>query len=59
MRTDLCSSSFGDVSTANFSAVELHVYPGAPHMFDQYPGAITEQSARDIARALQRMIANP
>ena len=39
-------------------AVELHVYPGAPHMFDQYPGAITEQSARDVARALQRMIAN-
>lgn len=39
-------------------AVELHVYPGAPHMFDQYPGAITEQSAGDIARALQRMIAN-
>lgn len=38
-------------------AVELHVYPGAPHMFDQYPGAITEQSARDVVHALQRMIA--
>lgn len=38
-------------------AVELHIYPGAPHMFDQYPGAITEQSAGDVARALQRMIA--
>ena len=38
-------------------AVELHVYPGAPHMFDQYPGAITEQSRRDVVHALQRMIA--
>lgn len=32
-------------------ATELHVYPGAPHMFDQLPGRITDQSALDIARA--------
>ncbi|MNF76580.1 Carboxylesterase NlhH [compost metagenome] len=35
-------------------AVELHVYPGAPHMFDQKPGCITDQSALDILRVLRR-----
>jgi len=39
-------------------AVELHVYPGAPHMFDQYPGGVTEQSALDIVRSLRRTIAS-
>ena len=39
-------------------AVELHVYPGAPHMFDQHPGSVTDQSARDIVRSLQRSIAS-
>ncbi|MNI83347.1 alpha/beta hydrolase fold protein [compost metagenome] len=39
-------------------AVELHVYPGAPHMFDQKPGCITDQSALDILRVLRRAIAN-
>jgi acetyl esterase/lipase len=34
-------------------AVELHVYPGAPHMFDQNPGRITDQAALDIIRALR------
>jgi acetyl esterase/lipase len=37
--------------------VELHVYPGVPHMFDQHPGAVTQQSAEDILRALNKMIA--
>ena len=32
--------------------VELHVYPGVPHMFDQYPGRQTEQLKQDITRAL-------
>ncbi|WP_460125812.1 alpha/beta hydrolase [Pseudomonas sp. S2_C03] len=36
--------------------IELHVYPGAPHMFDQHPGRITDQSRLDIARALKTMI---
>jgi acetyl esterase/lipase len=36
--------------------VELHVYPGVPHMFDQHPGAVTQQSAEDIVRALKKMI---
>lgn len=39
-------------------AVELHIYPGAPHMFDQNPGHVTDQSARDIVRALRRAIAS-
>ena len=39
-------------------AVELHVYPGAPHMFDQNPGNVTDQSSRDIVRSLQRSIAS-
>ncbi|SDU42810.1 MULTISPECIES: alpha/beta hydrolase [Pseudomonas fluorescens group] len=39
-------------------AVELHVYPGAPHMFDKHPGNVTDQSARDIVRSLQRSIAS-
>lgn len=33
-------------------AMELHVYPGTPHMFDQVPGRITTQSAIDVIRAL-------
>ncbi|PWB37100.1 lipase [Pseudomonas sp. NDM] len=39
-------------------AVELHVYPGAPHMFDQHAGNVTDQSSRDIVRSLQRSIAS-
>jgi acetyl esterase/lipase len=39
-------------------AVELHVYPGAPHMFDQNPGRVTDQAALDIIRALRRFIAS-
>lgn len=34
-------------------ALELHVYPGAPHMFDQVPGRIADQSTCDIVRALK------
>lgn len=37
--------------------VELHVYPGVPHMFDQLPGEQTTQATQDIARAVHRMIA--
>ncbi|WP_130905041.1 MULTISPECIES: alpha/beta hydrolase [unclassified Pseudomonas] len=37
-------------------AVELHVYPGAPHMFDQNPGRITTQSILDIVRALNEFL---
>ena len=40
------------------AAVELHVYPGAPHMFDQCPGSVSDQSALDIARSLRRSIAS-
>lgn len=36
--------------------VELHVYPGVPHMFDQHAGAVTQQSTEDIVRALKKMI---
>ncbi|HWH87642.1 MAG TPA: alpha/beta hydrolase [Pseudomonas sp.] len=39
-------------------AVELHVYPGAPHMFDQHTGDVTDQSALDIVRSLRRSIAS-
>lgn len=37
--------------------VELHVYPGVPHMFDQYPGALTDQAQRDTLSALQAILA--
>ncbi len=37
--------------------VEMHVYPGVPHMFDQLPGEQTGQATQDIARAVRRMIA--
>ncbi|SFW55633.1 alpha/beta hydrolase [Pseudomonas sp. NFACC10-1] len=37
--------------------VELHVYPGVPHMFDQLPGEQTAQATQDIARVVRRMIA--
>ena len=36
--------------------VELHVYPGAPHMFDQNPGRITAQSNLDVVRALKEFL---
>ncbi len=35
--------------------VELHVYPGVPHMFDQYPGSVTDQCRHDVAAALGKM----
>lgn len=35
--------------------VELHVYPGVPHMFDQYLGSVTEQCRNDLAAALGKM----
>lgn len=35
--------------------VELHVYPGVPHMFDQYPGSVTEQCKNDVAGTLEKM----
>lgn len=38
--------------------VELHVYPGVPHMFDQYPGLQTEQLKQDITRALACLCAD-
>jgi acetyl esterase/lipase len=37
-------------------AVELHVYPGVPHMFDLHPGAVTEQCKTDVVRALKKML---
>ncbi len=39
--------------------VEMHVYPGVPHMFDQYPGAVTEQSNSDVRSALGKMLHVP
>lgn len=39
-------------------SVELHVYPGAPHMFDQCPGDVTDQSMLDVLRSLRRSIAS-
>lgn len=38
--------------------VELHVYPGVPHMFDQYPGRQTGQLKQDITRALACLCAD-
>ncbi|WP_122433013.1 alpha/beta hydrolase [Pseudomonas viridiflava] len=38
--------------------VELHVYPGVPHMFDQYQGRQTEQLKQDITRALACLCAD-
>jgi len=35
-------------------AVELHVYPGVPHMFDQHPGALSERCHRDVAWAIEK-----
>ena len=37
-------------------AMELHVYPGAPHMFDQVAGRITAQSILDTTRALKALL---
>lgn len=37
-------------------AMELHVYPGAPHMFDQVAGRITDQSRLDVVRALKEFL---
>jgi acetyl esterase/lipase len=37
-------------------AAELHVDPGAPHMFDKNPGRITTQSNLDIVRALKAFL---
>lgn len=37
-------------------AMELHVYTGAPHMFDQVPGRITDQFALDVTRALKEFL---
>lgn len=37
-------------------AMELHVYPGAPHMFDQVAGRISTQSTLDITRALKAFL---
>ena len=36
--------------------VELHVYPGVPHMFDLHPGGVTEQCKTDVVRALRKML---
>ncbi|WP_084378991.1 alpha/beta hydrolase [Pseudomonas mucidolens] len=36
--------------------IELHVYPGVPHMFDQYPGSVTDQCRNDVVAALRKMI---
>ncbi|CAM3056078.1 lipase [Pseudomonas floridensis] len=38
--------------------VELHMYPGVPHMFDQYPGRQTRQLKQDITRALACLCAD-
>lgn len=35
---------------------ELHIYPGAPHMFDQLPGRVTDQLALDVTRALKEFL---
>lgn len=35
--------------------VELHVYPGVPHLFDFHPGQVTEQCKLDVRRALAKM----
>ena len=37
-------------------AMELHVYPGVPHMFDQVAGCITDQSRLDVVRALKELL---
>lgn len=37
-------------------AMELHVYTGAPHMFDQVPGRITDQLALDVTLALKEFL---
>ena len=36
--------------------IELHVYPGVPHMFDEYPGSVTDQCRNDVSAALRKMI---
>ena len=35
--------------------VELHVYPGVPHMFDLHPGDLSDQCNADLVRALRNM----
>ncbi|MCQ3016324.1 alpha/beta hydrolase [Pseudomonas tremae] len=52
--------AFGLTLSRSGVPVELHVYQGVPHMFDQLPGEQTRQATQDITRALGRMIAaNP
>lgn len=36
-------------------AVELHLYPGVPHMFDLHPGDLSNQCNADLVRALHKM----
>lgn len=37
--------------------VELHVYPGVPHLFDLYPGVLTDRCHADVVSAIRRMCA--
>ena len=48
--------AFGLTLSRSGVHVELHVYPGVPHMFDQLPGWQTRQAQQDVARAVSRMI---
>ncbi|RMV70518.1 Lipase [Pseudomonas caricapapayae] len=49
--------AFGLTLSRSGVPVEMHVYPGVPHMFDQLPGEQTAQAEQDITQAVRRMLA--
>jgi acetyl esterase/lipase len=48
--------AFGLKLSRSGIATQMHVYPGVPHMFDQYPGEVTDQCKHDVERALARLL---
>jgi acetyl esterase/lipase len=48
--------AFGLKLSRSGIATQMHVYPGVPHMFDQYPGAVTDQCKHDVVCALRKML---
>ncbi|RMO90012.1 Lipase [Pseudomonas syringae pv. philadelphi] len=50
--------AFGLTLSRSGVPVELHVYPGVPHMFDQLTGWQSDQAAQTVSQAICRMIAS-
>lgn len=48
--------AFGLKLSRSGVATQMHVYPGVPHLFDQYLGAVTDQCWRDVECVLRKML---